>query len=150
VSKLVLKSSNKLTLVRIILKVDVSSNLHKILKKLKKNYYFFKFIFLIIDARTDKRTNTQKFFISVLSFFDFWTETRVMFNCSNCDSSKNWSTQKYNCLTPFEQLSKKLTTGQKSKTICRICILSSFTFRQKINDCQVRSGQVRSGQVWLG
>jgi hypothetical protein len=50
-------------------------------------------------------------------------------------AQKNWSTQKYNCLTPFEQMSKKLTTSQKSKIICRTCISSSFTFRQKSNDC---------------
>jgi hypothetical protein len=49
-----------------------------------------------------------------------------MFNSSNCDSSKNWLTQKYNCLTPFEQMSKKMTTGQKLKIICRTCIENQF------------------------
>jgi hypothetical protein len=29
---------------------------------------------------------------------------------------KNWLTQKYNCSTPFEQMSKKLTTGKNKKS----------------------------------
>ncbi len=84
-----------------------------------------------------------------------------------------------NCSAQVKQLTKKVKTGQKSKIICRTCILSSFTFRQKNINCsncnwstkvlekvncatqfivkkmvymygsQVRC-QVRSGQIRLG
>ncbi len=42
----------------------------------------------------------------------------------NSIARKNWSTQ-------VKQLTKKVKTGRKSKIICRTCISSSFTFRQK-------------------
>jgi hypothetical protein len=46
-------------------------------------------------------------------------------------AQKNWSTQKYQLLNASPAVDKKVKTGQKSKIICRTCILSSFTFRQK-------------------
>ena len=41
-------------------------------------------------------------------------------------AQKNWSTQKYNCSAQFEQMSKIVKTGQKSKIICRKCIENHF------------------------
>ena len=56
---------------------------------------------------------------------------------------KNWSTQKYNCSTPFEQMSKK--TGRKSKIICRTCIencLQAVSLLDKI----IMTAQIATGQ----
>ena len=56
-----------------------------------------------------------------------------MFNCSNCDSSKKLVDTKNT--TARHHSSKCQKIDNWSKIICRTCILSSFTFRQKINDC---------------
>jgi hypothetical protein len=58
-------------------------------------------------------------------------------------AQKNWSKQKYQLLDTVEQLTKKVKTGQKSKIICRACISSSFTFRQKILTAQIATGRKR-------
>jgi hypothetical protein len=70
-----------------------------------------------------------------------------MFNCSNCNSSKKWSTQKYNCSKLFEQTSKKVTAGWKSKIICRTCNENFFRavslLSKKIMTTQIATGQQR-------
>ncbi len=53
----------------------------------------------------------------------------------NSFARKNWSTQFFNCSTPFKQMTKKVKTGWQTKIICRRCISSSFTFRQKNINC---------------
>jgi hypothetical protein len=54
-----------------------------------------------------------------------------MFNCSNCDSSKKLVNTKIQLLDTIQADVKKVTTGQKSKIICRTCnknILEQFHF----------------------
>ncbi len=58
-----------------------------------------------------------------------WSSARNSFARKIC------STRFYFCSTPFEQMTKKVKNARQSKNICRTCISSSFTFRQKNINC---------------
>ncbi len=64
-----------------------------------------------------------------ICFFGSWSTARNLF------ARKNWLTHFFICSTPFEQMLLFLSTGRKSKIICRTCISSSFTFGQKNINC---------------
>ncbi len=55
----------------------------------------------------------------------------VMINCSKFDCSKKLVDTIFHLFDTNRANVTFLSTGRKSKIICRTCILSSFTFRQK-------------------
>ena len=80
--------------------------------------------------------------IPMQNFMSLKTFQRVMINCSKFICSKKLVDTIFHLLDTIRANVIFFSTGQKSKIICRTCISSSFTFRQKNINC--------SNCNWLG
>jgi hypothetical protein len=68
-----------------------------------------------------------------------------MFNCLNCNSLKKLVDTKIQLLDTIRADVKKVTTGRKSKIICRTCIENHFR-AVSLLDKKLMTAQIATGQ----
>ncbi len=70
-----------------------------------------------------------------------------MFNSSNFDTQKNWLTQKYNCSTPFEQMSKNLQLVKNQKSSAVRVFRAVSLLDKKIMTARIATGRQKFWKI---
>ena len=105
----------------------------------EKNYNFFRLCTVVAIWSVSFRR-----FVNFPTKLNFWWILRVMINCSKFVCSKKLIDTIFHLLDTIQANVTFLSTGRKSKIICRTCISSSCIFRQKkILTARIATGRQR-------